>query len=102
MFKEIYPQPHTGGPLRPVDKKDWFGVKGDESRLMRCQFCGWICDTDRDLRLKDGSFAGKGISYGTQQSTSYTVGGKTVTDYYYEPTTTGGCPNCGSFRYASK
>jgi hypothetical protein len=102
MFRDLYPSPHTGGTLRAKDKKDWRGVKGDESRLARCRFCGFICDRDRDLILRDGSFTGKGISYGSQSSATYTVGGKSVTDYYYSPTATGGCPFCNSFRYAEK
>ena len=99
MFRSLYPSPHTGGLLRARDQKDWRGIKGDESRKKRCRFCGFICDTDRELRIKDGSFAGKGISYGAQQSTTYTVGGKSVTDYYYELSPSGGCPQCYSFRY---
>jgi len=101
-FREIYPTPHTGGALRQKDRKDWRGVKGDESRYVRCQFCGFICDRDRDLILKDGSYAGKGISYGSQQSASYAVGGKSVTEYWNVPTTQGGCPFCGSFVYGKK
>jgi hypothetical protein len=100
-FPEIYPMPHTGPPLRAHDVKDWAGVKGDESRLKRCRFCGFICDPTRDMRVKDGSFAGKGISHGSQQSDTYTVGGKSVTDYYYEPTVDAGCPFCGSYRWDS-
>ena len=100
MFRKIYPTPHTGGILRARDKKDWRGVKGDESRLVRCRFCGWICDPDRDLEVKDGSFAGRGVSHGAAKTTdSYKVGNKTVTDTYYEPVTMGGCPNCGSYLY---
>lgn len=99
MFKRLYPSPHTGAPLRATDQKDWLGIKGDETRLRRCKFCGFICDPDRDIQMKDGSWAGKGISYGTQQSTTYTVAGKSVTDYYYEIEVTGGCPMCGSFLY---
>ena len=102
MFKRIYPTPHTGGRLHATDRKDWFGVKGDESRKVRCQFCGWICDRDKDLILDDGSFAGRGVVYGTQQSDTYTVGGKSVTDYYYQPSTVGGCPNCGSYLYGPR
>lgn len=99
MFRKIYPTPHSGRPLRSKDMKDWMGVKGDESRLKRCRFCGFICDPDRDMQIKDGSPAGKGISHGSQQSDTYTVGGISVTDYYYEPEVTGGCPYCGSFRW---
>jgi ribosomal protein S27E len=76
------------------------GTKGDESRLVRCKFCGFICDPDRDLQLKDGSFAGKGIDYGSQQSATITYrNGKTETIYYYEPTTNFGCPFCASGLY---
>jgi len=100
MFKDIYPTPHTGARLRAEDKKDWMGVKGDESRLVRCKFCGWICDPDRDMQLKDGSFAGKGIDYGSQKSATLTYpSGKTETVYYYEVTVNGGCACCGSFLY---
>lgn len=102
MFQELYPTPHTGGPLRAKDKKDERGIKGDESRRVRCRFCGFPCDRDRDLIVREGSFAGKGVSHGTQQSTSYTVSGKSVTDYYYELTINGGCPQCGSFVYGKK
>lgn len=63
VFKDIYPTTHTGGPLRAHDQKDWMGIKGNESRLVRCQKCGWICDPDRDIALEDGSFAGKGIDW---------------------------------------
>ncbi len=103
MYREIYPTPYTGASLEATDQKDWFGVKGDESRLVRCRFCGWICDPDRDTEIKDGSFAGKGVSLGSQKTTStYYVGGaskKSVTDTYYQPKTVGGCSNCGSFMY---
>jgi len=98
--KEIYPQPHTGAPLKARDVKDWYGVKGDESRLVRCVHCGFICDPDRDMQIKNGNFAGKGVDLGAQQSDTYTFKGKSITDYYYVPTTTGGCPNCGSYNYA--
>jgi hypothetical protein len=102
VFVDLYPTPHTGARLRATDKKDWMGVKGDESRFVRCRFCGWICDRDRDLIVKDGSFAGRGTAYGAQKSATYTVGGVSVTDYYYEPSIQGGCPCCGSYRYADK
>lgn len=100
MFRPIYPTPHTGSRLRAKDVKDWHGVKGDESRLVRCRHCGWICDPDRDQQIRDGSFAGKGIDYGAQQSATITYpSGKTETIYYYDRSTNGGCPNCGSFLY---
>lgn len=97
----LYPTPHTGAPLRGVDKKDFMGVKGNESRLVRCRFCGFICDTERDMQMKDGNFAGRGVSHGSQKtSSSYKIGNKSVTEYYYEPDVTGGCPCCGSYLYA--
>ena len=103
-FEEIYPQPHTGGKLHAKDLPDWQGIKGDESRLVRCKFCGFINDPRRDRpQLKKGSFAGKGIDYGSQKTSTITYPwGKTETVYYYEITITGGCPLCGSFMYADK
>ena len=98
-FRELYPGPHTGGILRATDKKDWMGVKGDESRRVRCRFCGFIADRDRDMRLKDGSAAGKGVSLGSIGSNTYTLKGKSITDYYYSPETVFGCPFCGSALY---
>lgn len=38
----------------------------EASRLVRCKHCGWICDKERDVRLKDGSYAGFGINQGSQ------------------------------------
>ena len=43
-------------------------VKGNEKdRLIRCRHCGWICDLERDVKLKDGSYAGFGINHGQQR-----------------------------------
>lgn len=102
-FRDLYPTISAGKPLRAKDTPDKFGIKGNESRLKRCKFCGFICDPDRDMRIKKGSFAEKGVDYGTQQSATYTVGGsagKSVTDQYYVPDITAGCPGCGSFRWS--
>lgn len=104
MFQPIYPTPHTGAHLRAKDALGWFGarnakgVSGDESRLERCRFCGWICDPDIVQEARDGSFVGKGVSYGSQQSSTLTLnkGRATETIYYYEPADSGGCPNCHS------
>lgn len=38
----------------------------EASRLVRCKHCGWICDKERDVRLKDGSYAGFAINQGSQ------------------------------------
>jgi len=73
VFRDLYPSPHTGGPLKAKDKPDWMGVKGDESRLVRCRFCGFICDPDRDMQIKDGNFAGKGIDNGSRSSDTYRI-----------------------------
>ena len=101
MFRDYYPSPHTGPPLRAKDVKNWMGVRGDESRLVRCKFCGWICDPKRVTQMRDGSPVGKGVDYGTQQSGTLTYrNGKTETIYYYEIEHTGGCPNCKSYLYA--
>jgi len=99
MFRKLYPSPRTGPGLKAHNVKDWFGVKGDESRLVRCRFCGWICDPRRDQESRDGSFVGKGIDYGSQKSSTLTVnkGRTTETIYYYEPLVVGGCPQCGSY-----
>ena len=101
MFIPLYPSPHTGPSLRAKDVKNWMGVKGDESRLVRCKFCGFICDPDKDSEARDGSFVGKGIDYGSQQSSTLTVnkGRTTETIYYYEPSINSGCPFCGSLLF---
>jgi len=101
MFKRIYPQPHTGPHLKAKDVKNWMGVKGDETRLVRCRFCGWICDPNTDQEARDGSFVGRGVDYGSQKSSTLTLNkGRTEeTINYYEPTNVGGCPNCGSYLY---
>lgn len=101
MFQRLYPKPHTGSKLRAKDVKDRMGIKGDESRLVRCRFCGWICDPDREQEAKNGSFVGKGIDYGSQQTSTLTLnkGRTTETIYYYEPEIVSGCPCCGSLLY---
>lgn len=39
----------------------------EKSRLVRCRHCGWICDRERDVRLKDGSYAGLGVNIGSER-----------------------------------
>src|SRR3990167_5784069 len=54
-------------------------VKGNEAdRKVRCKICGFICDRERDVRLPEGSFAGLGISYGSQQTAGSSVGDRWV------------------------
>ena len=84
-------------------------TKGNEAeRLVRCRHCGWICDTERDVNLKDGSYAGFGISQGAKLTAGTSVGDKVVpaagavsssADTYHSRTVSAGCPCCGSYVY---
>ena len=80
----------------------------EASRLVRCRHCGFICDRERDVRLRDGSYAGYGITQGAQLSASSSVGDRVVpaagsvqssVDLYYQRDVRAGCPSCGSFTY---
>ena len=80
----------------------------EASRLVRCRHCGFICDRERDVRLKDGSYAGFGITQGTLASAGTSVGDKVVpaagagvssVDVYYSRVVNAGCPSCGSYLY---
>lgn len=77
-------------------------------RLVRCRVCGWICDRERDARIKDGSFAGLGIKYSSQQTANPSVGDAVIPaagavsstpDKYYTREVKGGCPSCGTYLY---
>jgi len=48
----------------------------EKSRLVRCRHCGFICDRERDVRMKDGSYAGLGVNNGSQRI------GKSYVHYY--------------------
>ncbi len=81
-------------------------VKGNESRLRRCVHCGFVCDTERDVRMPEDSWAGLGISYsgpitaGSALSDARsTTTGALKPDTYYTRTVRGGCACCGSFLY---
>ena len=97
-----------GGYNRPPGASS-SATKGNEAeRLVRCRVCGFPCDLERDVNLKDGSYAGFGISLGAAQTMGVTVGdNKTpaagavsgTRQTYYNRTVTGGCPCCGSFIY---
>lgn len=85
--------------------------KGNETRLVRCVNCGWVCDRERDVRMPEESWAGLGINYGTQltasssplsDARSLSGNGSQSPDKYYERTMGGGCPACGSFIYDKK
>ena len=84
-------------------------VKGNEKdRLVRCRHCGFICDRDRDVNLRDGSYAGFAINQGAKLTAGTSIGDKVVpaagavvssADTYYSRTVAGGCPACGSYLY---
>ena len=80
----------------------------EASRLTRCRHCGWICDKERDVKLKDGSHAGFGINQGVQLTAGTSIGDKRVpsatggvtsADTYFERDVGAGCPCCGSYVY---
>lgn len=48
-------------------------VKGNETRLVRCVNCGWVCDREREVRLPEESFARLGINYGSQLSANSSI-----------------------------
>ena len=83
-------------------------TKDNGSRFVRCRICGFLCDRERDMKIKDGSFAGLGVSLGEAKTASASVGDAmvpaagTVTrkaDTYYDRTIQGGCPCCGTYMY---
>ena len=87
-------------------------TKGNElERLVRCRVCGFPCDLERDVNLRDGSWAGFGINQGPQLTMGATVGdNKSPADgavsgtlqKYYNRTIVGGCPSCGTYIYNPK
>lgn len=84
-------------------------IKGNETRLIRCVHCGFVCDRERDVRQPEESWAGLGINYGTQLTAASSPlsdrrnsSGVQVPDNYYERTVGAGCPCCGSFLYDHK
>jgi hypothetical protein len=83
-------------------------TKGNETRLIRCRHCGWICDKERDVNLRDGSYAGFGINQGAQLTAGSSIGDRKTpvagsvsgtADQYYDRTVSAGCPCCGSYVY---
>jgi len=91
----------------------------------RCRICGFPCRRDRDVSLKEGSWAGLGVKLGTLKEAGESIGDRVnygategygemswgegpwgegkpralSPDGYYDRTITGGCPSCGSFLY---
>ena len=86
-----------------------FQIKGNEKeRLVRCRFCGFPCDKERDVKQQENSWAGLGITYSNQLTANASIGDRRVpaagavtqaADKYYTRTIVGGCPNCGSYLY---
>lgn len=83
-------------------------VKGNETRLVHCVNCGFICDRERDVRMPEDSWALLGISYsgpktaGAALSDVRDANGVLKHDTYYTRTVSGGCPCCGSFLFDKK
>jgi hypothetical protein len=88
---------------------DTSSVKGNEAdRMVKCRFCGWPCDKERDPKQNPDSWAGLGIAYGPQLTAAASIGDRRVpaagavaktADQYHERSIVGGCPNCASYLY---
>ena len=77
-------------------------------RLVRCRVCGFICDRERDVSIKPHTFAGLGVSFGSQKTANASIGDaktpaagpvSSTPDRYYEREVSGGCPCCGTYMY---
>ena len=76
---------------------------------VNCRVCGFPCVTHRDVRQKEGTWAGTGVSLGEQKtaSSSPLSDGRSIAagtqtqnaDKYYDRTIIGGCPCCGTYDY---
>lgn len=86
----IFPLVHTKkiGVFKGEDKPDQTGTKGNESRFVRCQWCGAINDTE--TRPKGDGYGG---------NISYEDSGATATTLKYEVIGGAGCWFCGSSNY---
>ena len=72
----------------------------DADRLIRCRHCGWICDQERDVNLKDQTWAGYGIQQGPQLTAGVSAGdASSGADKYHNREVISGCPACGSYVY---
>lgn len=106
VFKDSLPMRHAFSKSPSVTTS---GTKHNEGeRLVRCRVCGFICDRERDLKVKDGKFAGLGVTQGAQQTAGSSIGDAMVPaagpvtrtpDKYYNRNVAGGCPCCGSYLY---
>lgn len=77
--------PSSNRPFRGIDKQDDGGTKGNESRFVRCKFCGSINDTE--IRPKGDGWGG---------NITLNNSGATATTLYYPTVGGAGCWFCGS------
>ena len=84
-----------------------------DSRYIRCSRCGWMCNTDRDIRAPYGSKTGEGVTReqvvqydGAPDTTPVEYDGEdedgrrvTYDGHRSDFTITGGCPFCGSYTF---
>ena len=82
MIRSVHPRQHR--KFKGIDKHDFGGTKGNESRFVRCQFCGTINDTE--IRSKGDGWGG---------NLTKTDTGATATVLYYD-VVGNGCWFCGS------
>ena len=88
--RKAFPLVHThkSRVFRGVDLPDDAGTKGNESRFVRCQWCGAINDTE--LRPRGDGWGGNISKADT---------GATETTLYYDVVGGAGCWFCGSSNY---
>jgi len=86
VFPPVHPQ--TNRQFRGTDLPDYKGTKGNESRFVRCKFCGSINDTE--LRPRGDGWGG---------NITYEDSGATVTTLKYPVVGGAGCNFCGSSEY---
>ena len=91
-FKDLHPTPSAGRKHIGEDLPAWLDNDGLESKYIRCKQCGFPIDATRHS---------KGSGYGNESvsTSSYTHPITGATQYYGDPTVTGGCPLCGASEY---
>ena len=77
--------PKKGGKFVGKDLPGTDGIKGNESRFVRCRFCGSINNTEK--RSKGDGWGG---------NITHTDTGATATTLYYPTVGGAGCWFCGS------
>jgi len=86
LFSPVHPE--TNRTFRGKDLPDYKGTPGNESRFVRCKFCGGINDTE--LRPKGDGWGGN-IKYEDSGATDVTL--------LYPVVGGAGCNFCGSSEY---